>query len=81
MMYQHSKFELLVHSTRNILMLYSYFIALTEIHRKVCPEVPWNPREFIFSDAEDGGKYNISGIPGNRGTNVLVWYISREAMK
>ena len=34
----------------------------------------WNPRDVIFPDAEDGGKYNISGIPGNRGTNALVYF-------
>ena len=33
-----------------------------------------NSRDVIFPDAEGGGKYNISGIPGNRGTNVLVYF-------
>ena len=56
------------------LLLYRYFIALREIYQNVCPEVPGNPRDVIFPDAEGGGKYNISGIPGNRGTNVLVYF-------
>ena len=55
-------------------LLYRYFIALREIYQNVCPEVPGNPRDVIFPDAEGGGKYNISGIPGNRGTNVLVYF-------
>ena len=55
-------------------ILYRYFIALREIYQNVCPEVPGNPRDVIFPDAEGGGKYNISGIPGNRGTNVLVYF-------
>ena len=45
-------------------LLYRYFIALREIYQNVCPEVPGNPRDVIFPDAEGGGKYNISGIPG-----------------
>ena len=57
-----------------IVVLYRYFIALREIYQNVCPEVPGNPRDVIFPDAEGGGKYNISGIPGNRGTNVLVYF-------
>ena len=52
-------------------ILYRYFIALREIYQNVCPEVPGNPRDVIFPDAEGGGKYNISGIPDNRGTNIL----------
>ena len=47
-------------------LLYSYFIALREIYRNVCPEVPGDPFGV--------GKCNISGIPGNRGTNVLVYF-------
>ena len=46
-------------------ILYRYFIALREIYQNVCPEVPDNPRAVI---------YNSSGIPGNRGTNVLVYF-------
>ena len=38
------------------------------------PRFPGNPRDVIFPDAVGGGKYNISGIPGNRGTNVLVYF-------
>ena len=63
----------------NIILLYRYFIALREIYQNVCPEVHGNPGDVIFPDDEGGGKYNISGIPGNRGTNVLVYF--REAMK
>ena len=55
-------------------ILYRYFIALREIYQNVCPEVPKNPRDVIFPDAEGVGKYNISGIPGNQGTNVLVYF-------
>ena len=55
-------------------ILYRYFIALREIYQNVCPEVPGNPRDVIFRDVKVGGKYNISGIPGNRGTNVLVYF-------
>ena len=56
------------------IILNRYFIAFREIYQNVCPEVPGNPRDVIFPDAEGGGKYNISGIPGNRGTNVLVYF-------
>ena len=56
------------------LTLYRYFIALRERYQNVCPEVPGSPRDVIFPDAEGGGKYNISRIPGNRGTNVLVYF-------
>ena len=55
-------------------ILYSYFIALREIYQNVYPKVPGNPRDVIFPDAEGGGKYNNSGIPGNQGTNVLVYF-------
>ena len=55
-------------------ILYRYFIASREIYQNVCPEVPGNPRDVIFPEADGGGKYNISGIPGNRGTNVLVYF-------
>ena len=44
-------------------LLYRYVIALKEIYQNVCPEVPGNPRDVIFPDAE-----------GNRGTNVLVYF-------
>ena len=54
--------------------LYSYFIALREIYQNVRPKVPGNPRDVIYPDAEGGGTYNISGIPGNRGTNVLEYF-------
>ena len=40
----------------------------------LCPEVPGNPWDVIFPDEKGGEKYNISGIPGNRGTNVLVYF-------
>ena len=43
-------------------------------YQNVCPEVHGNPRDVIFPDAFGVGKYNISGIPGNRGTNVLVYF-------
>ena len=48
-------------------ILYRYFIALRDIYQNVFPEVPGNPRDVIFPDAEGGGKYNISGIPRNGG--------------
>ena len=57
-----------------ILSLYRYFIALREIYRNVCPEVPGNPRDVIFPDAFGVGKYNILEIPRNRRTNVLVYF-------
>ena len=61
--------------TKCLQILYRYFIALREIYQNVCPEVPGNPWDVIFPDAErGGGKCNISGIPGNRGTNVLVYF-------
>ena len=58
----------------NIDILYRYFIAtcMRDIYQNICPEVPGNPRDVIFPDAEGGGTYNISGIPGNLGTNILV---------
>ena len=56
------------------MLLYRYFIALRDIYQNVCPEVPRNPRDVIFPDAEGGGKYNISGISGNRGNNNLVFF-------
>ena len=59
---------------KTLRILYRYLIALRKIYQNVCPEVPGNPRDVIFPDAEGGGKYNISGIPGNRGTNVLVYF-------
>ena len=34
------------------MILYRYFIALREIYQNVCPEVPGNPRDVIFPDAE-----------------------------
>ena len=55
-------------------ILYRYFISLREIYQNVCPKVPGNPRDVIFPDAVGVGKYNISEIPGNRGTNVLVYF-------
>ena len=60
-------------------ILYRYFIALREIYQNVSPEVSGNPWDVIFPDAAGGGQCNISGIPGNRVTNVLI--ISREARK
>ena len=77
---------------RRFNILYRYFIALREIYQNVCPEVPGNPRDVIFPDAEGRGKYNISGIPGSAEGNITsrefpgtegqtFWYISREAMK
>ena len=33
-------------------ILYRYFVALREIYQNVCPEVPGNPRDVIFPDAE-----------------------------
>ena len=33
-------------------ILYRYFIALREIYQNVCPEVPGNPRDVIFPEAE-----------------------------
>ena len=55
-------------------ILYRYFIALREIYQNVCLEVPGNPRAVIFPNAAGVGKYNFSGIPGIRGTNVLVYF-------
>ena len=64
----------------NLGILYRYFIVLREIYQNVCPEVPRNPQDVIFPDAKGGVKYNISGIPGNRGTNVLVYFPRRNEM-
>ena len=54
------------------LILYRSFIASRKIYQNVCPEVPGNPRDVIFPVAFGVGKYNISRIAGNRGTNILV---------
>ena len=60
---------------RELENIYRYFIASREIYHNVCPEVPGNPRDVnIFPDAEGREKYNISGIPGNPGTNILVYF-------
>ena len=58
-------------------ILCSYFTALREIYRNVCSEVPGNPRGVIFTDAEGGGKYNISGIREDKRSGIFP----REAMK
>ena len=38
------------------------------------PRFPGIPDMLYLPDAESGGKYNISGISGNRGKNVLVYF-------
>ena len=60
-------------------LLYRYFIASREIYQNVCPEVPGNPRDLLFPDAEGGGKYDNQGFQGTEGQ--MFWYFSREAMK
>ena len=37
-------------------ILYRYFIALREIYQDVCPEVPGNPQDVIFPDADGEGE-------------------------
>ena len=58
-----------------MLILYRYFIASWEIYQNVCPEVPGNPWDVIFPDAKGIGKYDISGIPENQGTSILVYFL------
>ena len=50
---------------------------MREINQNVCPKVPGIPA-VVIPDAEGGGKYNISGIPGNRGTIYIYCPIWRE---
>ena len=35
---------------------------MREIYQNVCPEVPGNPRDVIFPDAEGGGKYGSGSV-------------------
>ena len=55
-----------------IIILYRYFIALREIYQNVCPEVPGNPQDVIFPDAE--------GVNNSDSGNVFISVKSWECL-